>query len=340
MGVLAGCGLAAAVEAIVWPRQREPEYKGRKLSEWLLMAAAAHGGDHPRWVHTSEWVTQTTEAVRHIGTNGLPFLVEWIDYRPSGWKYKAEHVCRGLPKWARRRQPIRGFLDNIESEDERRYVLGLMAAEAFGVLGKDGVPYIPRLARFVTDVEYLLISYGFPDRIVGITEPNFPQAMASMALHRLGTNTFPFVLSTLRLGAPTNDWRAAIGLFVWCARQGFFSESDRAAVTPALLSCLSETNSMFALEASCAITLVGYSNAVPEFCHAMQSADPRLRVAGACGLRVSREPAPSAVPFLMAALGDTNVHVRWNATEALERIAPQVLTNLDRKGPRAADGGH
>jgi hypothetical protein len=33
--VLLACGVVAVVVALVWPREREPEYQGTKLSEWL-----------------------------------------------------------------------------------------------------------------------------------------------------------------------------------------------------------------------------------------------------------------------------------------------------------------
>src|SRR4051812_12829515 len=62
--VLTGVVVVAAV-VLLWPRgEREPEYQGKKLSEWI--------GD--------EGNPRQADAVRHIGTNALPFLIGWIRY--------------------------------------------------------------------------------------------------------------------------------------------------------------------------------------------------------------------------------------------------------------------
>src|ERR1041385_2280437 len=52
------------------PGEREPEYQGKKLSEWLL---AYH---HP-WESVDPSSTRAAEAVRTIGTNAVPCLVKW-----------------------------------------------------------------------------------------------------------------------------------------------------------------------------------------------------------------------------------------------------------------------
>ena len=73
--VLAGCGLAALIVVLAFPTERQPEYNGRKLSEWLKL-----------YVQSQD--PQAADAVRHIGTNALPWLLEWTDYQPPGWKMR------------------------------------------------------------------------------------------------------------------------------------------------------------------------------------------------------------------------------------------------------------
>src|SRR5438270_12088434 len=82
-------GISVAVLATValvvlavasWPGEREPEYKGKKLSEWLL---AYRDGLTNRVVQE-----EAAKAVRQIGTNSLPFLVSWMDYEQPKWKDK------------------------------------------------------------------------------------------------------------------------------------------------------------------------------------------------------------------------------------------------------------
>jgi hypothetical protein len=72
-------------------REREPEYGGKKLSEWVeqmashIMAATDAG--------------QATEAIAHIGTNGVPYLVKWLSYEKPSWKGKlASRIAKTFKK--------------------------------------------------------------------------------------------------------------------------------------------------------------------------------------------------------------------------------------------------
>src|ERR1043166_359150 len=55
-------------------REREPEYGGKRLSEWVqnLTYEPPYGEAH--------------EAVLHVGTNAIPYLLKWIQYEPAGWR--------------------------------------------------------------------------------------------------------------------------------------------------------------------------------------------------------------------------------------------------------------
>src|SRR3954464_4861553 len=65
------CGVLAAV---FWPEKPEPVYKGRKLSEWVVDArtnrVAADRGEF-------------NEVFQAVGITGLPYYLQWIDYKPS-----------------------------------------------------------------------------------------------------------------------------------------------------------------------------------------------------------------------------------------------------------------
>src|SRR2546423_4143418 len=81
--------MVIAVAAIAfWPGEKEPEYQGKKLSEWLEIYrtndvalrnamwepwTAAKYGPKPRVDRDA-----AAEAVRHIGTNALPWLLATI----------------------------------------------------------------------------------------------------------------------------------------------------------------------------------------------------------------------------------------------------------------------
>jgi hypothetical protein len=60
---------------LVWPREREPEYNGAALSTWLARCGSTNQSES----------LAAVAAIRHIGTNALPFLIRWIQYEP-GWK--------------------------------------------------------------------------------------------------------------------------------------------------------------------------------------------------------------------------------------------------------------
>jgi hypothetical protein len=92
--VLLGLVLVAGVAAaLVWPREREPVYKGRKLSEWVVRSYPAASGYHfsqggrehlePEFLGESDIAKR---AICHIGTNGLPWLVKWIGHKKSPMK--------------------------------------------------------------------------------------------------------------------------------------------------------------------------------------------------------------------------------------------------------------
>src|SRR5260221_7633398 len=57
--------------------KREPAYKGRSLSQWI--------GRLPG-IPTQDSATEADRAVREIGTNAVPFLLEWIAYEPEPWR--------------------------------------------------------------------------------------------------------------------------------------------------------------------------------------------------------------------------------------------------------------
>src|SRR5437762_13118149 len=62
----------------------EPEYGGRKLSQWVVELPP----------DASESGTSAAEiAVRNIGTNALPYLLTWIGYEPAAWRLKIYEIA-------------------------------------------------------------------------------------------------------------------------------------------------------------------------------------------------------------------------------------------------------
>jgi hypothetical protein len=85
------CGVATVLILTFW-RQREPQYHGRSLSQWLLLLNGGYSNEPDISRHDAE------EAIRLIGTNGLPFLVQWINYREPPWHTRAQTLCNNMPQ--------------------------------------------------------------------------------------------------------------------------------------------------------------------------------------------------------------------------------------------------
>jgi len=75
IGVVAG-GLGWAIF-----RSREPAYGGRALSQWV--SGYSYEVDRGRFTPG-----ERERAIRAIGTNALPFLLQWLRYETPPWKSK------------------------------------------------------------------------------------------------------------------------------------------------------------------------------------------------------------------------------------------------------------
>jgi hypothetical protein len=79
-----GAVVVALLALAFWPGEKEPEYQGKKLSKWLEI------GTRPRRTVAEQKageldINQAKEAVRQIGTNGLPYLTHAILSEPPRW---------------------------------------------------------------------------------------------------------------------------------------------------------------------------------------------------------------------------------------------------------------
>ena len=78
--ILLGLVIAGGIAIILSRPEREPEYGGKPLSQWV-----------ERWAtppYSGTQVDQSTDAVLHNGTNAVPYLLKWIRYEPPPWKDK------------------------------------------------------------------------------------------------------------------------------------------------------------------------------------------------------------------------------------------------------------
>lgn len=136
--LLALVGLVALV-AGVWlflNHDPEPTYKSRKLSEWSAIFFAAP---------TFPEVKEAEFAIQTIGTNALPYLLEWMTYDPGDLRRQAWMYVDDLPNWLQNSSVIRKWL---YSGMERT----LHVQTAFTALGDQAIPAIPELHRLACTV--------------------------------------------------------------------------------------------------------------------------------------------------------------------------------------------
>jgi hypothetical protein len=133
-GVLA----AVILTFTLWPREREPEFKGKTLTAWL-----SHCGSRDY-----AGIDETADAVRHIGTNAMPYLIRWIQYE-SGWK---DSIARKVIKW-----PVIGdnrFVQRIIwNTTAYRAASGVFGFQVLGpkVFGPVGSPTMDELLRLANN---------------------------------------------------------------------------------------------------------------------------------------------------------------------------------------------
>lgn len=279
-----GFGLVTVLVLVSWPPNHGPAYQGKTLDAWLLDCAVDDVPD-PR-------ALQAIEAVRHIGTNGLPFLLKRLNYETPGWKRKLpRYMPRGL--WAYRALR-RMFVDNQAAHADRT-VLG------FQILREEATPAIPALSNLMSHYErrstslraLASLSYigtnGLMTVVAVVTNSYYPNAIRSTALssiYVLGTDAAPAVPTLLDfLDDPTTGHEVALKLGGLKLRPEI--------VVPALIKCLQSANAPLAGRAA---------NVLAEF----------------------GPEASNAVPDLLMATTNADAFLRFAATNALQAIAPEV----------------
>jgi hypothetical protein len=125
--------LVSTLAAIFWPREREPVYHGKKLSEWLETVSSRY---------SSAQESQAAEnAIRQIGTNALPCLVKWISYDTPAWRKKLLVRLTALPGGLAKKRTTRRLF-----WDDRRQLLKSLSVTGFRCLGPAAAPAVPELS--------------------------------------------------------------------------------------------------------------------------------------------------------------------------------------------------
>jgi hypothetical protein len=272
-----------------WPADKEPEFDGKKLSEWIeIYQRHESAGNRSR-----ERVAG--RAIQAIGSNALPHLLKWARYDEHPWQARIAFRLNRL-----------GYKNNPWEKRIRR---ASGAWEALQILGPDGVrPMMPDLAR------------------IALESKSFERTLCSIFLLRdCGTDAVPSLLRVITVrrdnyrifaitsiseiqGLGTNG-PAVVAALLTCLKQ-----PDDDGVASAAAGSLGK----LALEPNLVIP------ALAALVHDNRR-EVRLSVTRAIGNFGTN--ARVALPYLVAALQDSDKLVRNSATNALLTIAPEVLTN-------------
>lgn len=178
--------------------ESEPEYGEKKLSEWVEgyenAIVTAKYGDMTEW-------DRTDAAVRHIGTNALPFLRQWFRYEAGPRKMKVYAVVNALlqalnGKWA--------FRDHREIR--ANYVLVAMRAlgarmDTAEIAELSGAMKDPNAYWSAMRAMDLLVSFGeYSSLVPGLTNRHERvRWRAANGIASMGTNAVSAVPDLLRL---------------------------------------------------------------------------------------------------------------------------------------------
>jgi FOG: HEAT repeat len=287
--VLAVCVLVGIGVVAFWPDQREPEYNGKKLSQWLAVQ-----NDLP---------AEASDAIRAIGTNALPVLVSWVESQVPAWRYKLARPFSQFPGFVYRDSLV-NFLVNGKAQ-----VRSFNSVFAFQVLGTNASAAIPELSRFVTDAR------------------NHERQVAAHALAYIGgREALPPLLAALEDKTVPDLQRAGIaGAIPYLNYRG----PELTNAVPVMIACLGETNPFVPSLAATALGtfLVQPEQCVPALTKAVASPDYRVRRNAIRALGNFGRVDTNAINAVSKALDDSHQDVRKEATNALQKIAPEVLTN-------------
>ena len=306
-------GIVIAMVAIFFRQDGEPAYHEHCLGYWVDM----YGKSYP-----DQRNPEDVEALTAIGTNALPFLINWIrstDAKPSHARNVVLSILNHLPKFI---EP--GFL--ISWADEHSFYgrdsqRAGSAAVTFLLLGTNAIPSIPDLKAILAN----------PTNGYACVE-------AERALTRIGPEGFAAVLEVIAI--PGLPQRGALmqgdamhphlappsGMLPGQADPNYRINSKRAA--PVLLICLEDNDVHVQRLAIMLLSSSDPDSMVPALTNFLQgSPQPEIRRQATEALAAYGHEARVAVPFLLSRCSDSDPEIRSEATNALIQIAPESLPN-------------
>jgi hypothetical protein len=125
--------LLAGMLAFYHFHNREPSYQGLTLTEWLEGNQGA--ALYPMYNESN--LVECTNAVKQMGTNAIPFLLEKLNARDNAFERHLRELLEA-----------QSLIDLHLLRPEENHVLG---CQGFGALGKDAMSAVPALDALIKD---------------------------------------------------------------------------------------------------------------------------------------------------------------------------------------------
>jgi HEAT repeat protein len=293
------CGLVAGLVAFL-SRDAEPSYKGKTLKEWINIYCWPDNPTVtdlvPRKIFFEGRDAQqnaAADAVRHIGTNAIPTLLDWEDknFRVA-WKFK---LLAALPKSLQNRHSVNWWL---VAQDHYRVERALYG---FAILGSNASPAVPELTRRM------------------MTRNSDSGVSAAIALANMGRTGLPALLSAL-----TNTMTPNRVMVARSAASATRASSNDISGIVVLAQCVRDANPGVGCVA--AIELGFITNqpgiTVPALIEGLKESKGQVRARSAYALGNYGAQARSSVPALLQYENDSDLFVRQSVSNALQKLAP------------------
>jgi hypothetical protein len=295
--VVVTCGVLAVVVGLLWPGEREPVYQGKKLSEWLEAGASKYD-DAPE-----EQLARI--AVKQMGTNALPYLMEAIAYEPSALKRK---LIQAVKSGQARPTRVGTFIIRKLTAGDRH---AEFAEYGFRVLGATASPVVPELARRLNNTNGY-VAVRAMNALVFVGEAGLAPLLAVLADER----HFNRIMVA----------RSVLSLYL-CTR----TRTNAAAALPVLIRCLKDNDEGVVRYAAATLGFLKIESwiCVPALTELTHHTNSFMRRSAARALGQFGKEAQSALPVLLDGYKDSDAGVREGAAEAVRNITQEML---EKKG--------
>ena len=310
--ILVGVAIAIALFVLL-TREREPSYQGQSLTQWLVKGRAAN---------FTLLSPEQDEAIRHMGTNALPFLVKWVRDDSSGSDIKSlvSKLPASITPWSIRRW----------AGDDSKKTRAIAAAFAFVQLGDEAQSAIPELTTVMTN-----------------SAATNASKLAVIALAGIGKAAIPALTAQLANTNAPNRREVAYS-FGWSPSLRTNAAFATSAV-PLLVGCLNVPHSPIGRAAIMSLGQMAEhdhsqsSLVVPALTNCLNGKNPHdLRIEVASALGNYGVSASNAIPSLLVEIKSPDQLLRDTASNALLKIAPWEVTSfptlvpIDRARPHSA----